>query len=98
MGLRTGDIILDRYEIILLLGEGCAKVFLVEDIKDNLKTYALKVIHKKEFRKNTHLRKHLDNEVLLNLSLPNHPNIIKLFRQMEDLNYYYMLMEFITHV
>jgi len=73
MGLKSGDIILNRYEIILLLGEGCAKVFLVEDIKNNLKTYALKVIHKKEFRKHTNLRRHLDNEVRIQLSLPIHP-------------------------
>ena len=93
--LKVGDIIKKRYEIMDELGDGCyATVYLVQDVLSH-ELFALKATRKRHLKDNSELGPNLVREVRIHSNL-DHPNILKFYREFDDKDYIYFLLEFIT--
>ena len=87
-----GQKINDRYEIIRILGEGMANVYLAEDTILNRKV-AVKVL-RGDLANDEKFVRRFQREALSASSL-NHPNIVEMYDVGEDDGNFYLVMEYV---
>ncbi|CAF1295210.1 unnamed protein product [Adineta steineri] len=84
---------LNKFELIMTLGQGSfGRVLLVVSELDK-QNYALKVLDKSQIVKYNQI-KHVQNEIRI-LNAIKHPNVIIMYSLFKDNSYIYLLMEYI---
>ncbi|KAL8038981.1 hypothetical protein ABFX02_10G005800 [Erythranthe guttata] len=90
---KKGSILMQRYELGKLLGQGTfAKVYHARDIKTGA-TVAIKVINKKKILK-VDLMDQIKREISV-MSLVRHPNIVQLYEVMATKEKIYFVIEYV---
>ena len=93
-GLKKGDIIKDRYEVLRLIGKGgMSRVFLAADLKLQNKQWAVKEVDRRaKDPMGRPIEQSLANEADL-LSKLNHPNIVNIADIEKTEDYIYVVMD-----
>ena len=93
-GLKRGDIIKNRYEVLRLIGEGgMSRVFLAADLKLQNKQWAIKEVDRRaKDSVGRPIEQSLANEADL-LSKLDHPNIVSINDIEKTDNYIYVIMD-----
>ena len=93
-GLKRGDVIKNRYEVLRLIGEGgMSRVFLAADLKLQNKQWAIKEVDRRaKDPVGRPIEQSLSNEAEL-LSKLDHPNIVSINDIEKTKNYIYVVMD-----
>jgi serine/threonine-protein kinase len=90
-----GQLILERYRVLALLGEGAmGVVYLAEDVELN-RQVALKVL-RKELASRPDVQQRLQNECRILARLGSHPNIVTLFDRLVYDDSVVLVMEYVS--